>query len=180
MTPGTPLDPTRNASRREGHDAGERERVCAGGNDVLPAWGRMESAGRGCQGVGYGRYGGPLTPERRRSRPRPAGVAYLVAGKTCARVGPERKEVVRGELVDASMELVSTVRSFPKAVFSGACALIAKRPLAARPSVYEGRGPPIGGGLRPEPQSLSITVPLRRDSWPANGSDHGGVGSAEP
>jgi hypothetical protein len=47
----------------EGHDGGERERVCAGRNHVLPAWGRIGPAGRGCQGAGYGRYGGPLTPE---------------------------------------------------------------------------------------------------------------------
>lgn len=40
----------------------------------LPGGGR-ETAGRGYQGAGNGRYGGPWKPVRRRSRLRPAGVA---------------------------------------------------------------------------------------------------------
>jgi hypothetical protein len=43
-------------------------------------------------------------------------------------------------------------------------ASIAKRPSAIRAGFHEGRGPPIKGGLRPEPQTLDYQRSLlRRD-----------------
>jgi hypothetical protein len=38
---------------------------------------------------------------------------------------------------------------------SGTLASIAKRPSAIRAGFHEGRGPPIKGGLQPEPQTLA-------------------------
>ncbi len=56
------------AGAAEGHrpteGKGRRAGCVAARNHVLPARRRERTAGRGCQGVGDGRYGGPLKPVR--------------------------------------------------------------------------------------------------------------------
>ena len=52
---------------------------------------------------------------------------------------------------------------------------------ALRARFHEGRGPPLKGGLRPEPRSIADHGPLRRGVWlPRGGSDLAGAGAAEP
>jgi hypothetical protein len=68
-----------------------------------------------------------------------------------------------------------------KAAASGTLASIAKRPSAIRAGFHEGQGPPIKGGLRPEPQTLAYQRSLlRRDGWHVDGLEHGGAGAVEP
>ncbi len=165
------------AGASEGHDSGERKRVCCGGNHVLLAWVRRKPAGRGCQGVGYSRYGGPLTPAKA-ARPSPTRWRSLTwGGQNMCRDRPRWEVVIGWELAYTPMELIFTVRSLLETVTAGALAPRAvKRPTAFRAGLHEGRGPPIRGGLLPEPLSSPTKHPCVRDGWYVDSLDHGGAG----